>query len=484
MWMRLIRSHGLTAGRMGAVVDSYQREDLPRIEQARGFLGIALGENRQGGSIGTVTFWEDEQAMLDTERLSAAARDRALAMFEVEDPMLLDHFEVTYSDSLDAVAGSTGRPFMRVVRFTGLTADTVQDAAGSYREDTERHLSTTRGIFRAAIGINRDAGSLVVVSFWVSERDMRDAARLSEQVRDNARSAATARRIPRVDHFEITLTNGFDQFAAPAQQPVPSQTDLAPQPAPGESEPQQDPIPSLTVIARSVDELEPASGRGVFARITRHPGLTADRVAKTASDIEHTQLPAMQAEPGFAGALILADHIGGQSIGITLWDSEAAMDASESAAARAREAIQGGLAENQRPIVLRCELVGSRSWTFDPAAKPYARLHRHPGLTPERLTPRVEELEQQRIPAIEIEPGFAGAMIFTSLSETQLLGVTLWDNHEAMRRSEAASRNIRAAIDANAPEGEKVTVAHAEIVASRHWAGDRVTALHSATSVT
>lgn len=212
MWMRMIRSHGLTAQKLTVVVDGYRREDLPRIDAAPGFLGIALGENVDSGSIGSVTFWESEQAMLDTDRLSAEARERAVPMYSTPNPMAVEAFEVAYTNLLAPLAGSA-RSWMRLVRFLDLSQDAIDPAIASYRDDAERHIRETRGVEGIAIGFNRDAGSVAVVSGWTSQEAMRNAEQLSAQTRSRAASAASA-NAPLVDRYEITVASRLDQLAA------------------------------------------------------------------------------------------------------------------------------------------------------------------------------------------------------------------------------------------------------------------------------
>jgi heme-degrading monooxygenase HmoA len=47
-------------------------------------------------------------------------------------------------------------------------------------------------------------------------------------------------------------------------------------------------------------------------------------------------LPALQRIPGFAGLYVLADHQTGKSVAMSLWETEAAMQASEDIARKAR----------------------------------------------------------------------------------------------------------------------------------------------------
>lgn len=211
MWMRLIRSHVLDAGTIKAVVDSYRREDLPRIQDTKGFLGIALGENPVGGNIASVTFWETEEHMRATEQYSADARKRALPMFDRADPAIVDHYEVAHTTDLAPVAAAVERPHMRLVRYAGLTREAIEQATHSYREDA-RVWQETPGLRGVVIGASRD-DSVAVVTFWESEAALTEADQRSRQAREHATSVAKIPHRPLVDRFEVTVASHLDRLA-------------------------------------------------------------------------------------------------------------------------------------------------------------------------------------------------------------------------------------------------------------------------------
>ncbi len=62
----------------------------------------------------------------------------------------------------------------------------------------------------------------------------------------------------------------------------------------------------------------------MHARVTiAHP--QPDRFEEAQAVVPETFLPAAREQPGYQGFLLLADRANGQLIGITLWESEAAM---------------------------------------------------------------------------------------------------------------------------------------------------------------
>jgi heme-degrading monooxygenase HmoA len=69
----------------------------------------------------------------------------------------------------------------------------------------------------------------------------------------------------------------------------------------------------------------------VFARITKFEG-PPERVDELHYAVVERVLPAVRRLHGFAGALVLANRQNGKVQGVTLWESEQAMSASEESA--------------------------------------------------------------------------------------------------------------------------------------------------------
>jgi hypothetical protein len=95
----------------------------------------------------------------------------------------------------------------------------------------------------------------------------------------------------------------------------------------------------------------------VNARLTRWTGVPPESIRGVIEDYERTQIPFLESRPGFLGALVIADHVGGLVSGVTLWSSEPTMQASEQAAATVRSAAESGFGLWERPLVDRCEVV-------------------------------------------------------------------------------------------------------------------------------
>jgi heme-degrading monooxygenase HmoA len=79
--------------------------------------------------------------------------------------------------------------------------------------------------------------------------------------------------------------------------------------------------------------------------------------------IEHV-LPALRQQDGFSGALVLVERASGKVLGLTLWESEQAMNATEEAAYWLRvfsaEAAGGMITDVERYEVIFSEVKGAR----------------------------------------------------------------------------------------------------------------------------
>lgn len=212
MWLRTVRSHGLTPEGIQQALERYRREDLPLIESAPGLLGLALGSNRHGGSVGSATIWSSRETMEDSEKLSARARERVIDLLQAPDHIIAERFEVLMTDRLDLVADVGRPPHMRIVRYQGVPAERIQAAAESYRRDYDALVGKTSGFLGIVLAANEESESVATVTFWRTLRDMRESERLSEAARRNATIAARPSKDPLADRFEVAVSCMFERL--------------------------------------------------------------------------------------------------------------------------------------------------------------------------------------------------------------------------------------------------------------------------------
>lgn len=82
----------------------------------------------------------------------------------------------------------------------------------------------------------------------------------------------------------------------------------------------------------------------MYARLSTFQG-SPEGVDDSVRNARETVLPALQSVDGFRGLMMLVDRASGRQLALTLWDTEQALEASESAANRIRSssADQSGL---------------------------------------------------------------------------------------------------------------------------------------------
>jgi heme-degrading monooxygenase HmoA len=68
-------------------------------------------------------------------------------------------------------------------------------------------------------------------------------------------------------------------------------------------------------------------------------------------------IPAVKEEPGFLGALLLTDRATGKSLGLTFWETQDALQASEEAADKWRAQGASQANASTAPVVERFEVV-------------------------------------------------------------------------------------------------------------------------------
>jgi len=102
----------------------------------------------------------------------------------------------------------------------------------------------------------------------------------------------------------------------------------------------------------------------VFARVTTFEG-PPEHVDEFRHAVVEHMLPALRRLEGYQGVLILADRKGGKVLGVSLWESEEAMDASEESAywfrAYGAEAASERVTSVQRYELFFSEVKATRS---------------------------------------------------------------------------------------------------------------------------
>ena len=95
----------------------------------------------------------------------------------------------------------------------------------------------------------------------------------------------------------------------------------------------------------------------MYARLSRFAGLPPERLEETIREFQEKQLPAIEAQSGFAGFFLGVDYGGGRAAAISLWESKDALEASDRVAAQARDQAAETAQAPGEPIVDQYEVV-------------------------------------------------------------------------------------------------------------------------------
>ncbi len=98
----------------------------------------------------------------------------------------------------------------------------------------------------------------------------------------------------------------------------------------------------------------------MYARLSRFAGLPPERIEEAVREFEEQYLPALEDSPGFQGIFVGVDRGSGKAAAVTFWESRQALDESDRAADRAREAAVDRAEPIRDPIVDRYEVVLQR----------------------------------------------------------------------------------------------------------------------------
>jgi heme-degrading monooxygenase HmoA len=165
------------------------------------------------------------------------------------------------------------------------------------------------------------------------------------------------------------------------------------------------------------------------------------------ASLQETSLEAIRAQRGYQGLSVSADRSAGVVGTLTLWETEADRDASDSALAKLREDIAGQfagdiqvdnveeqVAEMSRPPEVGSRLMVSRV-SMDPAA----------------IGENIERFKQDVLPQIKAAPGFRTMRIMLDPQTGEGITGSIWDDEQTMqaaaeaamaRRGEATARGI------------------------------------------
>ena len=158
--------------------------------------------------------------------------------------------------------------------------------------------------------------------------------------------------------------------------------------------------------------------------------------------IREEVLPQLQQQSGFRGLSASGDRAAGKVTVLSMWETEADLEASESTADKARGSavgVMGGEASVERYEQTAWEVANT-------PPGPGAKLHiRHIKMDPARVDDNLVYFRQNVAPEIKSAPGFLGLRQLIDRSTGEGRVGTLWVDNESMDNALAAAAQRRAA---------------------------------------
>lgn len=155
-------------------------------------------------------------------------------------------------------------------------------------------------------------------------------------------------------------------------------------------------------------------------------------------------VPQMRQQKGFGGLSASGDRSAGVVSVISVWDTQADLEASEGGADKARDDIARHMGGGEVSVARYEQTV----WVVgDTRPEPGAKLHiRHVKSDPERIDDNVEYFRQTVVPEMKARPGFLAVrqMIDRSTGEGRVGSV--WADQDSLAASVAQSEQRRASV--------------------------------------
>ena len=175
----------------------------------------------------------------------------------------------------------------------------------------------------------------------------------------------------------------------------------------------------------------------MYARVLTFTGVTDFDAA--INYLRETALPVVQSQPGYKGMTASADRSGGVLGILSLWESEADRDASDSALGKTRQEASGQFAtgltvetfEERVVQMTRPPEVGSRLMVT------------HISMDPAKVDENIEFFKNVVAPDIAANPGFRALRNMMNAQTGEGIVGAVWDDESSMQAAAAAAMTRR-----------------------------------------
>ncbi len=165
------------------------------------------------------------------------------------------------------------------------------------------------------------------------------------------------------------------------------------------------------------------------------------------TSLQETAAEALRSQRGYKGLTVSADRSGGVVGTLTLWESEADRDASDSALAKVREEVARQFAANMQVDTFEVRVAQMSGKPDVGSPLMVTRISMDPAKVDENL----EQFQREIVPQITAAPGFRSLRNMINPQTGEGIVGTVWEDEQTMRaaaeaamtrRSDAESRGV------------------------------------------
>jgi heme-degrading monooxygenase HmoA len=158
------------------------------------------------------------------------------------------------------------------------------------------------------------------------------------------------------------------------------------------------------------------------------------------ADMQETALAALRAQRGYKGLSISADRSNGLVATLTMWETEADRDASDSALSKLRDDARSQFASD-----MKVETFEDRVLEFSrPPEVGSALMVTRISMDPAKLDENLQHFKGEVLPQIKATPGFRTLRSMIDPQSGQGLVGSIWDDEQSMRAAAEAATARRA----------------------------------------
>ncbi|HEV2032740.1 MAG TPA: antibiotic biosynthesis monooxygenase [Candidatus Dormibacteraeota bacterium] len=218
--------------------------------------------------------------------------------------------------------------FLRATRVQ-TPPDKVNDAIKNFEANILKGLRSAPGNQGASLMVNRQTGEAIGVTYWESAQALANSEQIGTQSRTQSVKSVPGTQIVNVERAELMI---MDRVAAPKA--------------------------------------------GSFIRLTTANG-DPDKLDAAIVHLRNQVLPLLRAQKGYRATIASVDRLSGRFSALTVWDTKADLDASESKIAGPRAEVAKAAGAGAHDVQVEIfetavvELSAAASATQQPTAKTY-----------------------------------------------------------------------------------------------------------------